>query len=179
MSYVLAAPEMMAAAAADVAAVGSTLGAAHMAAVAPTVAVIPAAADEVSASIAQVFSRAGQEYHKLAGKAAAFGEQFVQHLTAGAGAYVAAEAAGAASLLPLTASAGSAASAISNLPSQLFNALTGAVNTLTTLVVELRAIVTVAYFDAYFGLIVAYEFLIIVERLLKTVLASFGVSIPF
>ncbi len=52
MSYVTVAPEMMAAAATDVAAVGSTLSAAHLAAAAPTVAVMPAAADEVSGSIA-------------------------------------------------------------------------------------------------------------------------------
>ena len=37
MADVMAAPEMMAAAATDVAAVGSTLSAAHMAAAAPTV----------------------------------------------------------------------------------------------------------------------------------------------
>ncbi|OBI41147.1 PE family protein [Mycobacterium sp. E796] len=179
MSYVLAAPEMMAAAAADVAAVGSTLSAAHLAALAPTVAVLPAAADEVSASIAQVFSRAAQEYHALAAKAAAFGEQFVQHLNAGAGSYVAAEAASAASLLHLTSSAGSAASAISDVPSQLLNSLTGLAGPLTTLLPELRALASVAYFDTYFGLIVAYEFLVIVEQLVKTVLTSFGVPLPF
>ena len=78
MSYVMAAPEMMAAAATDVAAVGSTLSAAHMAA-APTVAVIRAAADEVSGSIAHLFSGYGQDYQALAGQAAAFHEQFMQH----------------------------------------------------------------------------------------------------
>ena len=72
MSYVMAAPEMIAAAATDVAAVGSTVSAAHMAAAPPTIAVIPAAADEVSASIAQLFSRCAQDYHALAGQAAAF-----------------------------------------------------------------------------------------------------------
>jgi hypothetical protein len=110
MSYVIAAPEMMAAAATDVAAVGSTLNAAHMAAAAPTVALVPAAADEVSASIARLFSRYAQDFHGLAGQAAAFHEQFVQHLTASARSYAATEAANATSLRPLTASAGSSAS---------------------------------------------------------------------
>ena len=63
MAYVIAAPEMLAAAATDVAAVGSTVSAAHMAAAPPTIGVIPAAADEVSAGIAQVFSRRAQDYH--------------------------------------------------------------------------------------------------------------------
>jgi hypothetical protein len=51
MSYVIAAPETMAAAATDLAAVGSTLSAAHMAAASPTVAVMPAGADEVGTNI--------------------------------------------------------------------------------------------------------------------------------
>jgi len=57
MSYVLATPEIIATAATDVAAVGSTLSAEHMAAAGSTVALIPAAADEVSVSIAHLFSR--------------------------------------------------------------------------------------------------------------------------
>jgi hypothetical protein len=98
MAYVIAAPEIMAAAAADVAAIGSTLSAAHLAAAAPTVAVIPAAADEVSAAVAQVFSQAAQGFQGLVGKASAFGQQFAQQLTGGAGAYAAAEAVNAASV---------------------------------------------------------------------------------
>ena len=56
MSYVIAAPEMMAATATDLATIGSNLSVAHLTAAAPTVAVTPAAADEVSASIAHLFS---------------------------------------------------------------------------------------------------------------------------
>ena len=59
MSYVIAAPEMMTSAATDLATIGSTLSAAHMTAALPTAAVIPAAADEVSASIAHLFSQYG------------------------------------------------------------------------------------------------------------------------
>ena len=100
MSYVMASPDLMAAAATDVAAIGSTVNAAHMAAAASTVAVVPAAGDEVSGSIANFFSGVAQEYHSLAGQAAAFNAQFAQHLTAGAGSYAAAEAVNAASLVP-------------------------------------------------------------------------------
>jgi hypothetical protein len=61
MSYVIAGPEIMTSAASDLATVGSNLGAAHMVAAAPTVAVVPAAADEVSASIAAIVLPARRE----------------------------------------------------------------------------------------------------------------------
>jgi PE family len=93
MNYVIAAPEMMTAAATDLATIGSNVSAAHMVAAARTTSVIPAAADEVSAAIAQVFSRAAQEFQGLAGQAAAFNDRFVQHLAAAAGSYTSAEAA--------------------------------------------------------------------------------------
>jgi hypothetical protein len=41
MSYVIAAPEMMTSAATDLATIGSNLSAAHIAAAAPTLAVLP------------------------------------------------------------------------------------------------------------------------------------------
>jgi hypothetical protein len=182
MSYVMAAPEMLSAAATDVAAVGSAVSAAHLTAVAPTVGLIPAAADEVSASIAQVFSRAAQEYQALAGKAAAFQQQFVQHLNASAGSYAAAEAANAASLLHLNASAGAAASAISASPGQFLNTLTTVANTFTTLATGffnlLHDLGSLAYIVTYYALVVAYEFLALAGALLKTVLTSSRVPIP-
>jgi hypothetical protein len=184
MSYVMAAPQMLAAAATDVAAVGSTVSAAHLVAAAPTVAVIPAANDEVSAGIAQVFSRAAQEYHALAGQAAAFNQKFVQHLNAAAGSYAATEAANAASLPSLTASAGSAASAISDLPGQLLNALTSFIDVSQFLVnasiflVEASAFL--AYITAYLTLLAAFVVLVLADLLLKAALAfGLGVSIPF
>jgi hypothetical protein len=67
MAYVIAHPEMMAAAATDVATIGSTLNAAHTAAAAPTLAVMPAAADEVSAGVAHLFSQHAHDYQALAG----------------------------------------------------------------------------------------------------------------
>jgi hypothetical protein len=91
MAYVIAAPEMMTAAATDVATIGSNVNAAHMVAAARTMSVIPAAADEVSAGIAHLFSQHAANYQALAAQAAAFNEQFVQHLTAGAFSYASIE----------------------------------------------------------------------------------------
>ena len=98
--YVIAAPEMMTAAATDLATIGSDLSAAHTAAAAPTTGLIPAAADEVSAGIAHLFSQYGGGFQALAGKASVFHDQFVQNLKASAGAYTSAEAANAALLRP-------------------------------------------------------------------------------
>jgi len=111
MSYVMAAPHFMDAAATDLAAIGSALGAAHTAAASPTRALLPAAADEVSAGIAQLFSQHADDYQKLAGQAASFHGQFIQQLTASANAYSSAEAACASLLRPVAASAGSTANA--------------------------------------------------------------------
>jgi hypothetical protein len=111
MSYVIAAPEMFAAAAADLATADSSLSAAHAAAAAPTVALVPAAADEVSASIAHLFSQHAEDYQALAGQAAAFHRQFIQNLNASTRSYAGTEAANTSSLRSLDASAGSLASA--------------------------------------------------------------------
>lgn len=91
---------------------------------------VPAAADEVSAGIAQVFSQHAANYQAQAGRAAAFQEQFVQHLTASAGSFAHTEAANTALLQPLTASAASIGSAIGALPGQLFNLANAAVGQL-------------------------------------------------
>jgi len=100
MSCVIAVPQMMTSAASDLATIGSNVSAAHLVAAAPTLAVIPAAADEVSASIAHLFSAHAQDYQALAGQAAAFHHQFVQNLTGGAASYVSAESGIAATLTP-------------------------------------------------------------------------------
>ena len=92
MSYVVAIPDTLAAAAADVAGIGSSISAAHSAAAAPTTAVLAAASDEVSAAIASVFSGYGKEFQALSAQAAGFHAQFVQALNGAGGAYAAAEA---------------------------------------------------------------------------------------
>ena len=85
-------PETMTTAATDLAGIGSTLSEAHSVAALPTTAVVPAAADEVSTSIAHLFSQHAQDYQALAGKAAAFHDQFAHNLTTGAFSYASIEA---------------------------------------------------------------------------------------
>jgi hypothetical protein len=94
MSYLTVAPEMMTSAATDLATIGSDLSAAHTTA-ASTVALVPAAADEVSASIADLFSQYGAEFQALGGRASAFHDQFVSNLKARACAYATTETASA------------------------------------------------------------------------------------
>ncbi|WP_261880888.1 PE family protein, partial [Mycobacterium marinum] len=93
MSYLIAAPEMVAAAATDLASVGSSISAANAAAAAPTMSVLAAGADEVSAVVAALFDAHAQAYQSLSAQAALFHEQFVQALNTGAGSYALAEAA--------------------------------------------------------------------------------------
>jgi hypothetical protein len=111
MSYVIAAPEMLAAAAGDLATIDSSLSVAHTAAAASTVALVPAAADEVSLSTAHLFSRCAEDYQAVARQAAAFHEQLIRTFNASARSYARTEAANASSLPSLDARAGSYASA--------------------------------------------------------------------
>jgi PE family len=116
MSYVITVPEMMATAATDLATIGSTLGAAHTQAAAPTLALMPAAADEVSAGVAQLFSQHAQDCHALAGKAAVFHEQFVHNLKIGAASYTSVEDAIVSLLNSLSASIATLSTTCNTLP---------------------------------------------------------------
>ncbi|REQ17293.1 PE family protein, partial [Mycobacterium tuberculosis] len=71
MSFVSVAPEIVVAAATDLAGIGSAISAANAAAAAPTTAVLAAGADEVSAAIAALFSGHAQAYQALSAQAAA------------------------------------------------------------------------------------------------------------
>jgi PE family len=92
VSFLIAAPQLIADAAANLTSLGSTIGSANSAAMAATAGVLPAAADEVSAEIASLFSAHAAGYQQLSAQAAAFHEQFVELLGAGGSAYVSAEA---------------------------------------------------------------------------------------
>jgi hypothetical protein len=98
MSFVIAAPEMVAAAASEVAGIGSLLNAAHEAAATSIEGVAAAAGDEISAAIASLFSTHAQDYRAISGYAAAFHAQFVRALTSAGDAYAVADAAKAATL---------------------------------------------------------------------------------
>ncbi|ORB82605.1 PE family protein, partial [Mycobacterium kansasii] len=101
MPYVIAAPDMFSVAAADVASLSSSLRAANAAAAAQTTQVLAAAADEVSAAIATLFSGHAQEYQALSIQAAAFHNAFAQALNSAGGAYAASEAANVSPLQTL------------------------------------------------------------------------------
>jgi len=92
MSYLVTAPEMLASTAADVEGIGSAISTASASAAGPTTVLSAAAEDEVSAAIANLFGRYGQEYQAAVTQAAAFHYQFTQTLAAAASAYAQAEA---------------------------------------------------------------------------------------
>ncbi|CAM4294120.1 PE family protein [Mycobacterium basiliense] len=98
MSYVVAAPHVLAATAGDLAAIGSTMQSANAAAAVPTAAVLPAGGDNVSMLIAALFGAHAQAYQALSARAELFHDRFVQALQAGAGSYANAEAANASPL---------------------------------------------------------------------------------
>ncbi|ORW34555.1 PE family protein [Mycobacterium palustre] len=136
MSFLFAAPEALVTAASDLAGVGSMLNAANEAVAGPTAGVVAAAADQVSAQVAAFLSQHGLDYQRLSAQVSAFHERFVQALTAGAGAYAAAEAnaartladavdAPAAATLGNPALGGGAAGAVSGAVNRIESALLG------------------------------------------------------
>ncbi|MCV7076649.1 PE family protein, partial [Mycobacterium szulgai] len=92
MSFVNVMPELVLAAAADVARIETTLTAANLAAAGPTAGLLAAGADEVSAAVAALFSAHAQAYQTLSAQATAFHRQLVNALTTGAASYAHAEA---------------------------------------------------------------------------------------
>jgi hypothetical protein len=128
MSYVIADPELMTSAASDLATIGSNVNAAHMVAAARTLAVIPAAADEVSTGIAHLFSQHAQDHQALAGQASAFHQEFVHHLTAGATSYSSAEAFIASLLHDLNVSVNSFNDALATIHNQIISQIDSALS---------------------------------------------------
>ncbi|MCV7146764.1 PE family protein [Mycobacterium riyadhense] len=105
MASVIASPEVVAGAAADLSALGSTISRASEAAAGVTTAVGSAAADEVSVAIAELFSQHARDYQVLAARAAEFHDEFAQLLAAAGNAYGEAEAAASDALGTLTSQA--------------------------------------------------------------------------
>ncbi|WP_136627706.1 PE family protein, partial [Mycobacterium pseudokansasii] len=98
MSFMLASPEALAAAAADLVGVGSSLGSANATVAASTTAVLAAGADEVSAALASLFSQYGQTYQSVSAAALVYHDRFVRLLNSSADVYAVAEAATASPL---------------------------------------------------------------------------------
>lgn len=93
MSFLIASPEALAATATYLTGIGSAINAANAVAAAPTTEILAAGTDEVSTAISALFGAHAQAYQALSAHVAAFHDQFVHTLTAGAGSYMAAEAA--------------------------------------------------------------------------------------
>lgn len=93
MAFVNTEPELLLAAAGSLETIGAGMNAGNAAAAGPTTAVVPAAADEVSALTAAQFSAHAQTYQAVAAQAAAVHEAFVNTLRTNAAAYAGAEAA--------------------------------------------------------------------------------------
>jgi hypothetical protein len=101
MSFVIAAPAAVGAAASHLADIGSTISAANILASMPTTTVVAAAGDQVSAAVAALFSGHAQGYQALGAQAATFHQEFVEALTSGASAYAAADTASASPMQQL------------------------------------------------------------------------------
>ncbi len=123
MSFVVATPDLVEGAAADLAGVRSSLAEAAVTAAGPTTGIAAAAQDEISVAISALFGKWGQEFQALTAQAQAFHQQFVSLMNAGAGAYVGAEATNAAQVTEQVAGVGQAAAAAA--PTQDFNLLDG------------------------------------------------------
>lgn len=95
MSFVTTQPEALSVAAGNLQGIGAALSAQNEASAGPTTAVIPAAADEVSALTATQFATHAQLYQAVSTQAAAIHEMFVNTLGVSAGSYAATEAANA------------------------------------------------------------------------------------
>ncbi|OSC36753.1 PE domain-containing protein [Mycobacterium decipiens] len=92
MSFVLVARDMLEAAAADVARIGSAVHASNVAAAIPTTEVAAAAADEVSGAVAALFGAHAQQYQAAAAQVTTYHEQFVRGLSSAAASYAGTEA---------------------------------------------------------------------------------------
>jgi hypothetical protein len=103
MTYVLTQPQAMATAAANVSGIGSALKEANLTAAGPTTGVLAAAADEVSAAAATLFSSYARGYQRLSKQAAAFHDEFAQVLAAAGYSYAETEAAASGALGALSA----------------------------------------------------------------------------
>jgi triacylglycerol lipase len=122
VSYVLALPETMSAAATNVASIGSVVATANRGVAGATTGVLAAAEDEVSVAIAALFSAYGRGHQALFSQAAAFHESFARALSGAAGAYAAAEAANVSPLAAFEHAVLGVQQEIQQIPTTLANA---------------------------------------------------------
>jgi PE family/Phosphoesterase family len=97
-SFLIAAPEALAAASTDLSGIGEAIREARASAVPATTAIAPAAADEVSAAITQLLGNYAADFQALSAQTATFHVGFVQRLLHSASAFAGTEAANGSSL---------------------------------------------------------------------------------
>src|SRR5271166_1213993 len=97
MSFLKTVPEELLAAATQLGALGSSLAAQNAGVAAPTTALAPAAADQVSILQSGIFTAYGTLYQQIAAEAQAIHEQFVNNLGLSSGTYASTEASNAIS----------------------------------------------------------------------------------
>jgi hypothetical protein len=119
MTSLIVQPQVVANAAANVADIGSMIGAANAAAAGTTAGVVAAAGDEVSAAAATLFNTYAQDYQELLKRAAVLHQQFGQALAAAGKAYVESETAAQALLGGSPAAGGVTGAADPPLPQTL------------------------------------------------------------
>ena len=130
MSHVTTAPAALAAAATQLEGVGTSFATESSAAAAPTTAIAPAAADEVSILQSSAFSTYGQLYQSVSAQAQAIHQQFVNLLQQSSGSYQETEGANQAGAAAASlANTGSSAAA---LPAQSTTPITDGINSLTS-----------------------------------------------
>ncbi|BBX56070.1 hypothetical protein MSHO_14150 [Mycobacterium shottsii] len=98
MTYMMAQPQLLASAAADVEGIRWALTQANAAAAGPTTSLVAAADDEVSTAAAKLFGGYALEYQSVIGHVTAFHEEFVRTLAAAGTAYAGAEAVNTATI---------------------------------------------------------------------------------
>ncbi|PJE17770.1 MAG: PE family protein [Mycobacterium sp.] len=101
MTLLAAQPQLITAATAQVAAIGTAISDVGALVAGPTTELAAAAADEVSVAAAELFGAYARESQALLAQAAAFGDRFAAALTAAAGDYLDAEAANVAAVAGL------------------------------------------------------------------------------
>ncbi|MFV0495988.1 PE family protein [Mycobacterium sp.] len=87
MSYVFAGPAALEAAASDLGGIGSAISDANASAAGPTAGIPAAAADQVSAVVANFWDAHAQGYQQISAQMAAFHDQFVKAVSASGAAY--------------------------------------------------------------------------------------------
>ena len=97
-SFLIAAPEALAAASSDLSGIGEAIRAARASAAPATTGIAPAAADEVSAAITRLLGNYAADFQALSARTATFHDGFVQTLLHSASAFAGTEAANGSSL---------------------------------------------------------------------------------